>query len=542
MRRPGVLVWLAVVACSRLPAADDGASIDGVVLSDTTGQLLKRAEILLRGMEARLASTGVETDDKGHFLLTGIPPGRYQFSAERDGYLPSSAARHGALRMPAIVTLGADDHLRDVSFRLRPWAVVGGRVKYDDGEPAVNILVRLYREFHLHGHRGYSAAGQARTNDRGEYRVHGLSRGSYYIAAIYDRSPAANVIEQPRRDEQGRILPEIGYTTTFYPSATRLIETSPIHLDYGQEIDGMDVFLTPVRRVALSGRVTSGISGRAIPTPAITLERVDLQNTGGLPLPVTPSYDSDGSFTIRSVPPGAYILLLASSDDDKLIQARVALTVGEADIDDLDAVLEPPRTAIGTVRVEGARKSSWPKLHLSFEPRSESGAPVRAGVEGGSFTASLAAGETYDLFVENLPTDAYVKSIHIANLDAKARGIPADQVGPATPIEVAIGTPGASVSGRAFNEAGDMASGANVSLVPTRPAGHLQDYRMALADEYGSFQITGVAPGRYLLFAWFDEMPCDVFDSESLGTCEAKAVEVTVADGDQLTEGVQMKK
>ncbi|HLJ50468.1 MAG TPA: hypothetical protein VKU01_30860, partial [Bryobacteraceae bacterium] len=107
---------------------------------------------------------------------------------------------------------------------------------------------------------------------------------------------------------------------------------------------------------------------------------------------------------------------------------------------------------------------------------------------------------------------------------------------------VAIGTPGASVSGRAFNEAGDMASGANVSLVPTRPAGHLQDYRMALADEYGSFQITGVAPGRYLLFAWFDEMPCDVFDSESLGTCEAKAVEVTVADGDQLTEGVQMKK
>lgn len=409
---------------------------------------------------------GVETDEKGHFYLTGITPGKYLFLTERDGYLPSSIARHGALRMPAIFSLGAGDHLRDVTIRLRPWAVVAGKVKYDDGEPAVGILVRVYRQIHRRGQRGYSVEGQAATDNLGEYRVHGLPPGSYYIAAMYDRGPEKGVIQEPKLDPQGHPLPDIGYSTTFYPSATRLFETEPIHLGYGQEVDGMEIVLNAVRRVSIRGREASAVSGAAVREPSITLERVDVENTAGLPLTVNPIYNNDGSFTIRGVPPGLYILGLTSSDGDQLVQARVPLSTGQGDIDDLDVNLEPPRPPSGVVRIEGEPKSAWRKLRLSFEPRSASAVTVRADVEGMRFSAALAAGETYDLFVENLPDDAYVKSIRIANADARAGGISANQTGASTPIELVLATPGATISGRAFTNTGDMASGANVSIVP----------------------------------------------------------------------------
>ena len=56
-------------------------------------------------------------------------------------------------------------------------------------------------------------------------------------------------------------------------------------------------------------------------------------------------------------------------------------------------------------------------------------------------------------------------------------------------------------------------------LVPDPPRGRLQDYRQASADQYGQFQIRGVAPGKYSLVAWLEEPPCDVYDPDGLDAC-----------------------
>ena len=78
--------------------------------------------------------------------------------------------------------------------------MVSGKVKFDDAEPAVNVAIQLYRSYYDRGRHGYAAAASGRTDDRGEYRLHGLEPGSYYVAALYQAPPRpAGAEEQSAR-------------------------------------------------------------------------------------------------------------------------------------------------------------------------------------------------------------------------------------------------------------------------------------------------------------------------------------------------------
>ena len=87
---------------------------------------------------------------------------------------------------------------------MTPWAVVSGKVKFDDAEPAVNVAIQLYREYFSRGRHGYALAASTRTDDRGDYRMHGLEPGSYYVAALY-QAPALPPDAKEQRDERQRL-------------------------------------------------------------------------------------------------------------------------------------------------------------------------------------------------------------------------------------------------------------------------------------------------------------------------------------------------
>src|SRR6266853_2997864 len=217
---PVILIAAAVVEAQ--PAARS-SRIEGVVLSDFDGSPLRRARVTLEALEAGLTSITVEADDKGAFAIRNIAAGEYSLVARRDGYLDTSVSLRGALRMPRSFTLGTDQKLTDITFRLRPWATLSGKIRYDDGDPAVGVRVELYRETHLRGRSQFRLAASTPTNDRGEYRVYGLAPGAYYVAAASERAASSgDREEQDRADAQGRELPVFGYSTTFYPDTLKL--------------------------------------------------------------------------------------------------------------------------------------------------------------------------------------------------------------------------------------------------------------------------------------------------------------------------------
>jgi hypothetical protein len=76
-----------------------------------------------------------------------------------------------------------------------------------------------------------------------------------------------------------------------------------------------------------------------------------------------------------------------------------------------------------------------------------------------------------------------------------------------------------------------VASGASVLLIPDPPNGQSQAYRFAYADGYGNFLVRGVPPGRYVVVAWLDQPPCEVYNPDDLAACKANGVPAAMAEG-----------
>ena len=509
------------------------------MLNDSTGEPLRRARVVLHPLEAGLTSTGTEADDEGHFLLRGIPKGTYNLTAERDGFLTSAQPLTGGLRMPPAFELKSGQQISSITFRLRPWAVLSGRIRYDDGEFGVGVRVQVYRTDHIRGRSAYSLAATTAANDRGEYRIYGLVPGAYLVAASNDAPTPANFREQPTVDAQGRELPAMGYMTTFYPNTELMSQAVPIRLNYGQELGGIDLFLRQARKVTLSGRVIDGITGETLAGANITLERVDASGNGTMPTNSVASFDHDGNFSIPSVSPGSYAVFVKGAGDagTTVLTGHTILAVGSDDVTGLNLIATPSKSWTGRIVTEGPGvfpPNAAPRI--SLEPRSMdaqvcSANPKRDADSGAfEFACDVSRDETYDVFAENLPGDYYLSAVRVGGADVRSFGLPGS-IASGTPFEVVLDSRGGRVSGAVAGPDNVLWGGATLMLIPDPAQRRLQDYRFVYADANGRFLFHGVAPGSYTLVAWLDEAPCDVYDPGGLDRCRAAGTPVTVSAG-----------
>jgi hypothetical protein len=524
------------------------AKISGVVLRDSDGAPLRRARVVLRPLEAGTPALGAEADDKGAFEIRDIPRGSYSLSAQRDGYLDTSVFLRGTLRMPSSFFIGAGQVISRVTFRLKPWATLAGKVRFNDGDPAVAVPVQVYREYHVRGRREFTAVRSATTDDHGDYRLYDLAPGSYFIAAVYEKAPATREYQdQPRIDEAGREMPSDTYATTFYPGTFKLNEAVPVRVGAGSEIGGIDMFLQPTRKSSVRGRITDGTSGLALSTATIFLERLLVENgagnSGTLPLPVRAEFDKESNFTIRAVTPGSYQVWADGTAEGHRLVGRTFLTVAGQDVDEVNLLALPAREWKGVFRIEGSSdQTSKASPRVTLEPRSERGAIAEAAPRFNAepFPVTLMPEETYDVFVRNLPDNFYVSEVRVNGTDMRALGISGAMAG-SLPFEIVLDSRGGRLDGRVYGPNGEVWSGASLVLIPDSPSDHLQSYRQTAADEYGIFQIPGIPPGRYTLVAWLDEPACDVYDPDGLEGCRASGTTVTVAANSRQTVALNVK-
>jgi len=522
------------------PAQLAPAQLEGFVLNDSTGQPLRRARVVLHPLETGLSTTGTEADDAGHFLLRGIPAGGYALSAERDGFLTSVAPLTGGLRMPSSFHLTAGQRIADLTFRLRPWAVMAGRVRYADGEFGVGVRIELYRTDHIRGRSAYSLYASAVANDRGEFRIYGLAAGAYLMASVYDPPVTPNYREQPMTDSEGRVVPAMGYMTTFYPNTELLSQAVPVRVDYGQELAGLDLSLRLAPKVAIRGRVISSITGAAVSGASITLERVDQSGQGTMPTNARASFDRDNYFQIPNVSPGSYrVYVRAAGDSGEPLVGHTALLAGNEDVDDLEVIAAPQEHWKGQIVTEGpGALGPGAAPRITMEPRSIS-APVCSataapepvtGILG--FDCTIQRDETYDVFADNLPNDYYLSAVRAGGVDVKGFGLPGS-IASRTGFEVVLDSRGGRVSGAVAGADGVLWGGSSLMLIPDPPQRRLQDYRSTLADANGRFLFHGVAPGTYTMIGWLDQIPCDVYDPGGLDRCRSVGTPITVSAGDE---------
>ena len=404
------------------PAADliRTGRIEGVVLDDRYLRPLRRGYVVLKPLGAGRTLSG-ETDETGKFSIEAVDAGQYTVEARRDGYLNANFARRGGIRMPRVFTLLAGQELRDLTFRLEPWAALEGKIRFEDGEPAFGVPVILYRKDYARGLLRYLPVGSTRTNDRGEYRLAGLAPGAYIIAAIYNKP-----VKPKRPDDSSQEAPdsEWSYATTYYTSGQRLSDAIPVKLESGRELTGLDIFLGLVRAVRVKLRVTDSCAGGLSSKAVVQLYRMD--ENGNPAVPVNADIDGrEGEFVVRGLGPGSY-LVVASSDGPKspvaaapacagTLRDRRIVAVSDYPIDGLEMSLRPPLLARFGVSTDDAKavNSDLASFDFHLEPRS--------GLPGGNvmlekqrYASNVLAGlvdsqEEYDLILDRKPPDAYLK-------------------------------------------------------------------------------------------------------------------------------------
>ncbi|MGP0075932.1 MAG: carboxypeptidase regulatory-like domain-containing protein [Bryobacteraceae bacterium] len=520
------------------PEAEAPGVIEGTVLSGATGQPLRRAQILLRPTDSKGAALYQTTDESGSFAFPKVAPGRYVITVRREGYLPLSAGRIGDYKMPPIFTVSSGQTISSFVWRMTPSAVVSGKVKFDDAEPAVNVAIQLYRSYYERGRHGYAAAASTHTDDRGEYRVHGLEPGVYYVAALYQAPPRpAEAQQELRKDSLGNPLPELSYAVTFFPQVQKMSEAVPVKIAPGDEVGGIDIFLTLVHTVHVRGRVLSTAKGAVVASPSVTLRINDSDNTASVSAPINVVVDKDQNFDIGGVTAGPYLLMATGDEDGVSLTGRAPINIGDTDVANADVVVAPASIWTGKIHMDDDDSALPTGLMISLQPRRTTAAPVRAEVaKNGEFSVPFVPDETYDLYVLNAPEDSYLKSVRIANSERLADGLEASAGASPPPLDVRLSSQGGQLVGRAVTaDPKVVASGATVALIPNPPEGRVQAYQTTQADEYGNFMLRGVPPGKYVIVAWLDSPPCDVYNPDDLAACQAQGSNLSFDAEEQET-------
>jgi Protocatechuate 3,4-dioxygenase beta subunit len=156
-----------------------------MVIADEAGEHpIRRALVSMtaggQGSSAAADET-VVTDDAGRFVFPSVTPGRHTLTAAKPGYVTTSfgASRPGRAGTP--IQLARGQQLQ-VTIRLARGAVVTGSVRDQDGEPLASGRVALMK-YVFQAQTGaralQSTPWSAVSDDRGRYRIYGVTPGSY---------------------------------------------------------------------------------------------------------------------------------------------------------------------------------------------------------------------------------------------------------------------------------------------------------------------------------------------------------------------------
>jgi hypothetical protein len=162
------------------PIAGTGVIAGSVTMTGST-QPARKVRVSLSGAELRGGRTAV-TDDEGRFSFTGLPPGRYNLSANKPGHVTVSYGQRRPGRPGTPIQL-SDGQKFQADLQIPRGSVITGTVLDENGEPAPQTQVRVMRVVVQNGRRTLQGSNGSTTDDRGIYRAFGLLPGEYVVCA-----------------------------------------------------------------------------------------------------------------------------------------------------------------------------------------------------------------------------------------------------------------------------------------------------------------------------------------------------------------------
>jgi hypothetical protein len=317
--------------------------ITGVVVDGTTGEAIPEAVVFLEASPARPAGAQTRqlTDERGRFAFVQLPgDANYTLSATKFGYLEGGYGRDAMPTDPLrSIPLKASEWIPNIKVVIWKPGAISGAVRDESGEPAVGVVVRALKRVRIQGRDEFVAGPVTRTDDRGRYRLHTLPPGKYVVQmpsvqasvpasakvgeaddrlALRPRPAIATEVldlldvDQAQRLAIGRYAvpppPANGrhfsYPIIFHPAATSVAEATTIELKFGDDRQNVDLALTPVQSVRVSGVVDG--PPESLRSLTLRLLPQGLENLGFGSEAATALVTPEGRFTFLNVPAGQY--------------------------------------------------------------------------------------------------------------------------------------------------------------------------------------------------------------------------------------------
>ncbi|HKN75826.1 MAG TPA: carboxypeptidase regulatory-like domain-containing protein [Candidatus Acidoferrum sp.] len=539
--KPALIALLGLLAASSSaaqvrnsstdPAKSAVCSVSGLVVKLEGSAPLPSSTVYLQSVDDHTRTFSGVTDLGGRFEIKGVDPGRYHLRVIRNGYATQEYGQRTPNDPGAILALSPGQDLKDLLFRLVPSAVISGRIQNENGDPLPWVRVSALRATYTRGRRTLSSEVTVTTNDLGEYRLFGLRPGRYFISATY--KPGQR-LEPGEDDEYAADAGKSGYVPTYYPNSTDPAKGVAITIKTGDEISSTDILLEPTTVYSIRGRVNNS-AARHNATPVILLLEARSSGLGwSVPARQTLVDKPDGAFEISDVLPGSYTLSAIWFDEGRRYQARQSIDIASTDADGLQLSLLPGMDIRGQINWDPRPALDGQPLTVSVRPVDSTfqyGAQARVPSSGTFLLRDLSEG-LFRLSTAGQSQDCYLKGIRYAGMEVSDDEFNVIR-GTQAILEVSISSRGARIQGTVADTDGLPAVGVTVVLVPNdahRNEFHL--YKQRTTDQYGRFDMRGIAPGDYKLFSWEQVEQNAWEEPDFLKQFEAKGQSVTLQEGD----------
>jgi len=222
----------------------------------------------------------VLTGDDGNYLFQFLYPGSYWVRADARRYLPEFYDDSPGIEGATPVSVVSGSITEGIDFDLALAGVISGRVTADNSpDPLRHAYVAAFgiwpRPFHF----------LAAVDEQGDYVLGGLPPGTYVVRAD-----------------------ACGFAQEFWQEAAVPEEATPVVIDVGSVVDGIDFTLEPIMppfEGQLSGLVTDDSTGIPIEDAHVILFR---EGPGPMMM-FHQRTDSLGGFSFERLPYGHYIVL-----------------------------------------------------------------------------------------------------------------------------------------------------------------------------------------------------------------------------------------
>lgn len=302
-----------------------------------------------------LAVTGLD----GSYTATHVVPGDYYAVPMMAGYAEPVSMVRAAMEagvdltkpIPGIpiVHVSAGVTSRQDLMLVRGGAV-SGRVLWDDGSPVPDAVVKV-RPAREDAKKLPSQFGAldwgldddgemfSRTNDLGQYRIAGLAPGKYVAVAV-----VIGPVQTETHAGKTTMTESDLKLTAYAPESFRRRGAKPIEVSAGREQVGEDITFNLTGTHSVSGRMVSAEDGQGISSG-----NVQLNDASDTALTRAARVDSNGNFTVRSVPSGSYQLTVTGAADAgrSFAGGDQSVVVSDSDVVGVSIALQPSTNAQG---------------------------------------------------------------------------------------------------------------------------------------------------------------------------------------------------